>query len=300
MIVTYLGDLLALGCALTWAISVIYFKRASEMIHPYAINIFKNGFSLIFFIPAIFLFEYHSFSISFSNFLSNKVLILLLSGLLGIGIADALFFKGLKMISASRVAILECSYSPCVILISVWLFSEVLTPLRMVGALLVVGAVIMVSYQKELTSSPRAVIIKGSLLTVVAVILTAIGVMLVKPFFSEVPLFWMIEIRLVSGFVFSLILGFVLKERKAIIGSLLAPLHSKYLIIASFFGTYLGMAFWIAGFKYTSASSAAILNQMGTIFTVILAALILKEKMTPLKLAGTVLATLGAILTAVG
>jgi drug/metabolite transporter (DMT)-like permease len=49
--------------------------------------------------------------------------------------------------------------------------------------------------------------------------------------------------------------------------------------------------------KYTTASRAAILNQMSTIFIVILAALFLKEKITANKGIAIVMAVSGALLT---
>ena len=60
------------------------------------------------------------------------------------------------------------------------------------------------------------------------------------------------------------------------------------------------MTIWVAAFKYTSVSSAAILNQTSTIFVVILAAWVLRETFTRRRLIGTVLAFSGALLVLVG
>jgi drug/metabolite transporter (DMT)-like permease len=49
--------------------------------------------------------------------------------------------------------------------------------------------------------------------------------------------------------------------------------------------------------KYTTASRAAILNQMSTIFIFILAAVFLKEKITTNKAVAICLAVSGALLT---
>ena len=57
------------------------------------------------------------------------------------------------------------------------------------------------------------------------------------------------------------------------------------------------MAFaWIVGFKYTSVSVASILNQTSVFFTLILAAIFLKERLSSLKIAGAVLGFLGVTL----
>ena len=54
--------------------------------------------------------------------------------------------------------------------------------------------------------------------------------------------------------------------------------HKTMIYFASFLSTYVALVLWVAGYKYNKASVAAALNQTSTIFTVIFAALILKEK----------------------
>ena len=65
---------------------------------------------------------------------------------------------------------------------------------------------------------------------------------------------------------------------------------------ASVLGAYLAMIFWIAGFKYTKASTAGILNQTSVVFALILATVILKEPFTRRKLASVILAMAGVLL----
>jgi drug/metabolite transporter (DMT)-like permease len=40
--------------------------------------------------------------------------------------------------------------------------------------------------------------------------------------------------------------------------------------VATFFGTYVSMILWLGGMKYGTASRAALLNQMGAIFVLVL------------------------------
>jgi drug/metabolite transporter (DMT)-like permease len=60
----------------------------------------------------------------------------------------------------------------------------------------------------------------------------------------------------------------------------------------------MAMLAWLAGFKYTLVSVAAILNQLSTIFTFILAAVFLKEPVTLPRLIAIVMAVCGALLAA--
>ncbi|MGH8500462.1 MAG: EamA family transporter, partial [Methylococcales bacterium] len=52
------------------------------------------------------------------------------------------------------------------------------------------------------------------------------------------------------------------------------------LIIAAFVGQFVAMVFWLAGYKFTSASVAAILNETASVFILLLAWLWLKEPLT--------------------
>ena len=64
----------------------------------------------------------------------------------------------------------------------------------------------------------------------------------------------------------------------------------------TFFGSYLSLVFWLAGFKYSEAGIVALLNQTSTVLIVIFATLFLKEPMTRLKLIAVTMAFLGAVI----
>ena len=68
------------------------------------------------------------------------------------------------------------------------------------------------------------------------------------------------------------------------------------LVLGAFFGTFLSVIFWLAGYKYTLAGRAAIYNQLSTILIILMAALFLKEKMNKRKWFAVCCALSGAIL----
>jgi len=110
---------------------------------------------------------------------------------------------------------------------------------------------------------------------------------------------WVTFYRLVGGLVpLGLLIPFH-PRRRAIFLPILFPKNWKYMFPGAFLGTYVGLIVWIAGMKHTQASIASALNQMSTIFIFILAAVFLKEKVTPAKLLSVILAILGALLVSV-
>jgi drug/metabolite transporter (DMT)-like permease len=61
-------------------------------------------------------------------------------------------------------------------------------------------------------------------------------------------------------------------------------------------GSYVAMLLWLGGFKWASASIAAVLNQLSSIFTMILARVVLLEPVTPRRALGAAVAVGGAVL----
>jgi drug/metabolite transporter (DMT)-like permease len=124
----------------------------------------------------------------------------------------------------------------------------------------------------------------------------ALGIVMVKPILGEVSVFWATFVRVAGGAAALALFVPFLGNRRAILAPLLEPRNWKALVPAAFFGSYLSLMLWMGGMKYAKASVAAVLNQLNTIFIVIIAAIFLKEKLTGWKLLAVVLAFLGAYL----
>jgi drug/metabolite transporter (DMT)-like permease len=88
-------------------------------------------------------------------------------------------------------------------------------------------------------------------------------------------------------------------KRRAILAPLASGRTLMLLVPATVLSAYLSMVLWMGGMKYTQASIASALNQLNTIFIFILAAIFLKEKITPLKFICVALAFAGAMLVSI-
>ncbi len=69
--------------------------------------------------------------------------------------------------------------------------------------------------------------------------------------------------------------------------------HWPQVLAGSFAGTYLSMLLWLAGYKYTSASVSAVLNETAAMFIVLFAVVFLHERIGRRQIAGIALAMLG-------
>lgn len=286
------GETLALATAFVWAVAVVLFRVSGRKIHPIGLNLFKNVLALLLmiltmavlgrpFLPAVAL---------------ETVGLLLLSGFLGIAVSDTLFFHSLNRLGASTVAIIDCFYSPFVIGMSFVLIGERLTGWQLVGAALVVSAVLTVSKEKRQEHTDGKNLLIGIVLGILAMFFVALGIVMVKPVLGTVSLFWATLVRLVGGTVGVGLAVPFLRDRRKILRPLLVKANWKAMVPASFLGSYLSLILWMGGMKYTQASVAAVLNQLNTIFIVIIAAIFLKERLTGWKIAAVVMAFIGAYL----
>jgi drug/metabolite transporter (DMT)-like permease len=192
---------------------------------------------------------------------------------LGLAIADTVFFAGLRRIDASLAAITDCAYSPAVIALSaVWL-GEVLRGGVLVGAPLVVAGIGLVSWRGRGEAAGAAVDQAGVGLAVAGVVMTAIGVVVAKPALERSGLLEATAVRLLAGsvslFAFQLAAG---RARAAL--ALFRPQRAwRAALPATVVGTFLSMLLWLGSMKYGAASRVALLTQTGAIFVLVLSRL---------------------------
>jgi drug/metabolite transporter (DMT)-like permease len=253
----WIGDAMALGCAVVWATAVMLFRRLGD-VHPVSLNLFKNAVATALLLLTMALaglhFDAHRGALDW--------LCLIGSGVLGLAVADSLFLAGLRRVDASVAAVADCAYSPTVIVISTLWLSEVPRPGFLWGAPLVLVGLLLVVWQSrgEVKVDPR-----GLALVLGGVVTTAVGVVLAKPALGRSGLVEATTIRLLAGSAALLAVQLARgKGREAL--ALFKPQPAwRVAVPATVLATYVSMLLWLGGMKYGTASRAALLNQTGAI-----------------------------------
>ncbi len=168
------------------------------------------------------------------------------------------------------------------------LLGERLNPIQLVGAALVVSAVLTCRKKGRSRRSTGKTSACGVLYGILAMFFVAFGIVMVKPILGSVSVFWATFVRIAGGAIALALLVPFLRNRRAILAPLLERRNWKALVPAAFFGSYLSLILWMGGMKYAKASVAAVLNQLNTIFIVIIAAIFLKERLTGWKVLAVV------------
>jgi len=296
MSIPYSGEILSLICAVIWAIAVIFFRKSGEFTSPFSLNFFKNVVALILFLLTSLILN-KTLLIKAS---SQEYLLLLVSGIIGIAIADTLFFRCLNLLGAGLSAIVNCLYTPIMIGLSVIFLNENLSIIQIFGALLIISAILVTSLQLPGHSIPRKNIILGIIFAIISVFSMSISIIIIKPLLNKSSILWVTEIRLIAGTIIMGIIVALHPKRKEI----LKPFHPSknwmYQLPGAIFGAYLAMILWIAGIKYTYASIATAISQTSVIFILIFAAIFLKERFTLRKFIGMIMAFSGVVLVSLG
>ncbi|MBN2264852.1 MAG: DMT family transporter, partial [Candidatus Aminicenantes bacterium] len=190
-----LGQMLALGSALAWAVAVVLFRVSGRRIHPIGLNLGKNVLAMVLLVPTLLVLG-ESFA---SPVPASSVILLLVSGVLGIGVSDTLFFHALNRLGASLTAIVDCFYSPFVIALSFVMLGERLTLVQLAGAGLVVSAVLTLSKEGKIERIDRRDLVAGIVYGILAMFFVALGIVMVKPILDDVSVFWATFVRLAGG-----------------------------------------------------------------------------------------------------
>lgn len=292
-----LGQTFALLTALMWAFALVLFKKSGERIPPVALNLFKNAVGLVLLILTLAagaLLDERGFAPLFEYRIDDMCL-LLLSGFLGIALADTLFLHGLNLIGVGLVSIVDCCYTPSAVFFAWLLLGEALTPFHYAGAALVISGVFIASRHDLPPNRTHAQIAFGMVLAALAIALMAFGIVLAKPVLEDFPVVWATTLRLAAGFGFLALFAFLGKKWREHWRTFIPSRSWRAALPGSILGTYVCLIFWIGGFKYTYASVAAVLNQTSVIFAAILATLVLKEPFGARRGAALVLAVIGVL-----
>lgn len=287
-----LGEILSLGSAFLWAVAVILFRVSGRSVHPISLNFFKCSLATLLLILTTVL-----FGLPFLPRLPARDYgLMMLSGFLGIALSDTLFFYCLNFLGASLTAIVDCLYSPFVILFSLLFIDEKLRTHQVGGVLLILAAVILISAKKDEAMPPRERFRAGILFGVLAMLTQAVGIVLMKPLLETTPLLWATSIRITTAAASLAIFLGLHPRTRSLMKPLASPRNWPAMVPASFLGAYVGLLAWVGGMKYTQASVAAPLNQFHTIFIFVLAAIFLREKVSLQKVIALGLAVGGAFL----
>ena len=267
MLADFRGEVAALGAAFIWAAASIVYTGVGRQLSPLVLNLVKGLIAIALLLITLLFLGKLLPSVSLM-----PVLLLLLSGVIGIGIGDTAYFAALNSLGARRALVLESLSPPLGAFLALVFLQEQLAPLAWLGIGLTIAGVTWVVMERSpqpngtLTHPPLRGIVAG----LVAAAGQAIGAVLSRAALAgtDVDPLWSTLIRLLAG-ILMLLIWFSAQKHPI---QKLAPLRSRRLwgivIMAAFASTYLGIWLQQIALKYAPTGIAQSLSATSPLFVI--------------------------------
>jgi DME family drug/metabolite transporter len=289
-----IGELAALGAAVSWTISALLYRRALVSTRPLSANVVRLVLtcgSLL-----VFLIGVGKFGVLLDLSL-DVVVLACVSGIIGLGVGDTLYMVSLRSIGVGRAVPITCTYPLFNLLWAVFLVGEPLTLSVVFGAVTIVLGIWLVAREQGARSveDKKGVVFKGSLVALVAAVAWSVSITMINLAVKEAPdldhAFAINTLRVIgiaaSLLVVSLFIdrnfGFLKVGRSALIALLVGGIVA--LGIGWFFLTY--------SFTVTLESRAVPISSTTPLFSTLVAVALLHESLTVKNALGSVLIVLG-------
>ncbi|MBD2099818.1 DMT family transporter [Leptolyngbya sp. FACHB-261] len=296
------GELAALCGAVLWALVAAIYTRAGQQVSPLGLNLSKSTIAIGLLGVTIAL------QGEAGPGLGRPLLLLLLSGAVGVGLGDTAYFEALKELGAQRALLLEALAPPLTALLALIFLQETLSLGAWFGILLTVLGVTWVISERSSRRLPRAIApLKRPWRGINFGLLAALGngssAVLARSALADTSVspIWAALLRLGAGVLALLLWGSAQGQinRKHLLAppNAVNPLWQPWhlfgaLVIASFGGTYLGIWLQQIALKFTAAGIAQALGSTSPLF-ILPIALCLGETVSLRALAGVLVAVMG-------
>ncbi|MEL6495098.1 MAG: DMT family transporter [Cyanobacteria bacterium J06623_7] len=237
IISNYIGEIAALSAALLWAISSVVYSRLGLKILPLQLNLYKGIMAI-----ALILLTLLIQQTTFTGLSSTTIILLTLSGVIGIGLGDTAYFSALNSLGARRTLLLETSSPPMGALLALIFIGEQLTSSVWCGILLTILGIAWVISERNPVDNTRASR-SGVIWGLLAAIAQATGAVISRFALiqSDVSPLESTLIRLVGGTIIVVALLFLPTASKTAVKWRLSWRSLGIIAIAAFGSTYLGI-----------------------------------------------------------
>ncbi|HEY9846202.1 MAG TPA: DMT family transporter [Candidatus Caenarcaniphilales bacterium] len=264
------GELAALAAAFLWALASVVYGRIGQQVPPLGLN-FSKGIIAIALIVATLLLQ--GDTVPAIN--SSSLGLLLLSGVVGIGLGDTVYFEALRALGARRALLLEALAPPITSVLALVFLQEILGPGAWLGIVLTVAGVAWVIGER-LPDTPvhLAHPLRGVGFGLLAAVAQAGGAVLSRAALagSDINPLWAALFRISAGVLILLVWGLARRQLGHWFKGLYAKQLLTALVLAAIGGTYLGIWLQQIALKYTAAGIAQTLTATSPLFVLPIAA----------------------------
>ncbi len=292
MIASNIGQIIALGTAICWAISATYFESAGKRVGSLSVNYITLMMGFVF----ISIFTYFSRGMLFPIDATSKAWIFLtISGLVGFFIGDFFLYKAYVEIG-SRISMLIMATSPPITaLLEFVIFNEKLRKISILGMLTTILGISIVILSRnpeekkiELKHSKNGIIYAalGSLGQATGLIFSKVGMGNYNPFAAT-------QIRIIAGFIGFTIFFLVFNKWNYLKMAIKDKKAMGKIAIGSIFGPFLGVSLALLSLRYTTAGISSTITSIVPVIIIPISIFVFKEKVSLKEVFGSIVTVLG-------
>ena len=277
------GELVALGCALLWAVNGLVLRTQLAAMSPAAMNAVRCGVSGLLF---CLLLPFHQPPVPMAQVPIADWGLLLVSVVIAIVIGDTLYLTALKKIGLARTMAISSSYPLSTMVFEYVLLGEAVSANLAFGAVLVVVGVVCLSGRhrdddQQMAGSMRI----GIALALVASLLWGLGTVLMRPPMDQFTPVQANAVRM--PFVAALLYGLrVLPSGERLVRG---GRHALAIVATTgILGMGVGSYMFLYALQTIGATKTVTLTAVAPVFGLALGALFLGERLTLRVAAGTV------------
>lgn len=287
-----IGISAALGSAASWAVGSLLFERLGERISPLAMTLAKGGVSVVLLGLTLVFTGYEDVE-------RQPLLLLILSGLLGIALGDTFFFEALQDLGAHALVLLLMLGQVLTVVLAVLFLGETPTLSAWFGIVLVVLGIGIVLSAK-LSGEKQALGLRGIAFGLLSVLCMSVSLIIAKKGLESISAIQATFIRMLSGTLGMLLFGTVTRR----LGRWAMPFKDQNLaclfLVSVCVVTFGGFWLSLVAIKYVDVSIANTLNSTEPLFILPLTAIFLKEKIAFRAVVGTFITTVGIVFLCAG
>jgi drug/metabolite transporter (DMT)-like permease len=292
-----IGELAALGAALSWAIAPILYRKALVNTKPISANIVRCATNAGVLVAALLLLG----NLGALTALPMKTVVLVVvSGLIGLGIGDTLYMVGLKYIGVSRAVPLAATYPLFSLVWATFLLGQPVSYAAVLGAAVIIVGIWLLSREKsdEQAGVKDRLVFIGIVVSLVTAVVWSVSITMMDVAVSNVTSlsanYAIITLRIASVALFFMLLapfldrehGFLKMKRSAVIG----------LCVGGLVANGVGWLLMNYSFLNISLARATPISSTSPLFAAVAGFMLFHEKMSTKAVLGAIAVVAGIAL----
>ncbi len=260
-----IGVMFALISAFIWGTTTILARVFLKTGGGLLLNLLRLLISAPFYLPVLLIFGVPELT-------PFQILIIVLSSLSGFVVGDYFFFSSMKLMGVSRSVVIVTMYPLWVIALGHFWLGRVITVLTLIGAVLIILAVIIISVEKEEIQFNYL----GVIYAFISQILWALAVVSIDWLLTGIPVLQVTGLRIVSG---AMLISLALPWSTGVIKTLKRK-DWVFVTLVAVLGTVVAQYTFTMAIKFAGSAIASPVAETSPLLATVLAKIFLKERVS--------------------